>query len=135
MVIVEEGLQDEDREVMDFFEEDAFCILSLEHCTGIIKGKSKQACYFVGFQDDSLIYMDPHYCQSFVDVSTSHFPLQSYHCPSPKKMPFSKMDPSGTIGFYSRSTQDYERISQELSKVSDLSPPKPSLSPRQVQQC
>uniref|UniRef100_A0A3P8SW49 Cysteine protease n=1 Tax=Amphiprion percula TaxID=161767 RepID=A0A3P8SW49_AMPPE len=77
----------------------------------------KQACYFVGFQDDSLIYMDPHYCQSFVDVSTSDFPLQSYHCPSPKKMPFSKMDPSCTIGFYSRSVQDYERIRQELSKV------------------
>nr|XP_020458355.1 cysteine protease ATG4C [Monopterus albus] len=92
-------------------------ILSLEYCIGIIGGKPKQACYFVGFQDDSLIYMDPHYCQSFVDVSTSDFPLQSYHCPSPKKMPFSKMDPSCTIGFYSRSIQDYERISQELSKV------------------
>uniref|UniRef100_A0AAQ6APR6 Cysteine protease n=1 Tax=Amphiprion ocellaris TaxID=80972 RepID=A0AAQ6APR6_AMPOC len=92
-------------------------ILSLEYCIGIIGGKPKQACYFVGFQDDSLIYMDPHYCQSFVDVSTSDFPLQSYHCPSPKKMPFSKMDPSCTIGFYSRSVQDYERIRQELSKV------------------
>ncbi|XP_067452522.1 cysteine protease ATG4C [Thunnus thynnus] len=92
-------------------------ILSLDYCIGIIGGKPKQACYFVGFQDDSLIYMDPHYCQSFVDVSTSDFPLQSYHCPSPKKMPFSKMDPSCTIGFYSRSVQDYERISQELSKV------------------
>ncbi|XP_040040814.2 cysteine protease ATG4C isoform X1 [Gasterosteus aculeatus] len=92
-------------------------ILSLEYCIGIIGGKPKQACYFVGFQDDSLIYMDPHYCQSFVDVSTSDFPLQSYHCPSPKKMPFSKMDPSCTIGFYSKSAQDYERISQELSKV------------------
>lgn len=92
-------------------------ILSLEYCIGIIGGKPKQACYFVGFQDDSLIYMDPHYCQSFVDVSTSDFPLQSYHCPSPKKMPFSKMDPSCTIGFYSRSVQDYERISTELSKV------------------
>uniref|UniRef100_A0A8D3BG80 Cysteine protease n=1 Tax=Scophthalmus maximus TaxID=52904 RepID=A0A8D3BG80_SCOMX len=92
-------------------------ILSLEYCIGIIGGKPKQACYIVGFQDDSLIYMDPHYCQSFVDVSTSDFPLQSYHCPSPKKMPFSKMDPSCTIGFYSRSIQDYERISQELSKV------------------
>ena len=45
--------------------------------------------------------------------------LQSYHCPSPKKMPFSKMDPSCTIGFYSRSIQDFERISQELSKVGD----------------
>lgn len=92
-------------------------ILSLEYCIGIIGGKPKQACYFVGFQDDSLIYMDPHYCQSFVDVSTSDFPLQSYHCPSPKKMPFTKMDPSCTIGFYSRNVQDYERIRQELSKV------------------
>ncbi|XP_033937245.1 cysteine protease ATG4C [Pseudochaenichthys georgianus] len=92
-------------------------ILSLDYCIGIIGGKPKQACYFVGFQDDSLIYMDPHYCQSFVDVSTSDFPLQSYHCPSPKKMPFSKMDPSCTLGFYSKSAQDYERISQELSKV------------------
>lgn len=92
-------------------------ILSLDYCIGIIGGKPKQACYFVGFQDDSLIYMDPHYCQCFVDVSTSHFPLQSFHCPSPKKMPFNKMDPSCTIGFYSRSVQDYERISQELSKV------------------
>uniref|UniRef100_A0A668A0P6 Cysteine protease n=1 Tax=Myripristis murdjan TaxID=586833 RepID=A0A668A0P6_9TELE len=92
-------------------------VLSLEYCIGIIGGKPKQACYFVGFQDDSLIYMDPHYCQSFVDVSTSDFPLQSYHCPSPKKMPFSKMDPSCTIGFYSRSVHDFERIRQELSKV------------------
>ncbi|KAK1796714.1 hypothetical protein P4O66_009742 [Electrophorus voltai] len=97
-------------------------ILSLEYCIGIIGGKPKQAYYFVGFQDDSLIYMDPHYCQSFVDVSKSDFPLQSYHCPSPKKMPFIKMDPSCTIGFYSRSVQDYERISNELSKVLQPSP-------------
>ncbi|XP_061831706.2 cysteine protease ATG4C [Nerophis lumbriciformis] len=92
-------------------------MLSLEYCLGIIGGKPKQACYFVGFQDDSLIYLDPHYCQSFVDVSTSDFLLQSYHCPSPKKMQFTKMDPSCTIGFYSRSVQDYEKISQELSRV------------------
>lgn len=32
-------------------------------------------------------------------------------------MPFSKMDPSCTIGFYSRSVQDYQTISHELSKV------------------
>lgn len=92
-------------------------ILSLDYCLGIIGGKPKQACYIVGFQDDSLIYMDPHYCQSFVDVSSSDFPLQSFHCPSPKKMSFSKMDPSCTIGFYSRSVKDFERISQELTKL------------------
>ncbi|XP_072295266.1 cysteine protease ATG4C [Eucyclogobius newberryi] len=92
-------------------------LLGLDYCLGIIGGKPKQACYIVGFQDDSLIYMDPHYCQSFVDVSTGDFPLQSFHCPSPKKMPFSKMDPSCTIGFYSRSLKDFERINQELTKV------------------
>ncbi|XP_066547923.1 cysteine protease ATG4C isoform X2 [Amia ocellicauda] len=92
-------------------------ILSLEYCIGIIGGKPKQAYYFVGFQDDSLIYMDPHYCQSFVDVSATDFPLESYHCPSPKKMPFSKMDPSCTLGFYSRSVQDFEKITEEISKV------------------
>ncbi|XP_029939851.1 cysteine protease ATG4C [Salarias fasciatus] len=113
LIPVRLGIEKTNPDYIDF----AKSILSLEYCLGIIGGKPKQACYFVGFQDDSLIYMDPHYCQSFVDVSISDFPLQSYHCPSPKKMPFSKMDPSCTIGFYSRSVQDFERIKQELSKV------------------
>ncbi|NWI59776.1 ATG4C protease, partial [Calyptomena viridis] len=92
-------------------------ILSLEYCVGIIGGKPKQSYYFAGFQDDSLIYMDPHYCQSFVDVSIKDFPLESFHCPSPKKMSFKKMDPSCTIGFYCRTVQDFEKASEEITKM------------------
>nr|XP_054092324.1 cysteine protease ATG4C isoform X1 [Callithrix jacchus]XP_054092325.1 cysteine protease ATG4C isoform X1 [Callithrix jacchus]XP_054092326.1 cysteine protease ATG4C isoform X1 [Callithrix jacchus]XP_054092327.1 cysteine protease ATG4C isoform X1 [Callithrix jacchus]XP_054092328.1 cysteine protease ATG4C isoform X1 [Callithrix jacchus]XP_054092329.1 cysteine protease ATG4C isoform X1 [Callithrix jacchus]XP_054092330.1 cysteine protease ATG4C isoform X1 [Callithrix jacchus]XP_054092331.1 cys len=93
-------------------------ILSLEYCVGIIGGKPKQSYYFAGFQDDSLIYMDPHYCQSFVDVSIKDFPLETFHCPSPKKMSFRKMDPSCTIGFYCRNVQDFKRASEEITKLS-----------------
>lgn len=43
--------------------------------------------------------------------------LQSFHCPSPKKMSFKKMDPSCTIGFYCRTVQDFEKASEEITKV------------------
>ncbi|KAM6455732.1 cysteine protease ATG4C isoform 2-T4 [Liasis olivaceus] len=97
-------------------------ILSLDYCIGIIGGKPKQSYYFAGFQDDSLIYMDPHYCQSFVDVSVKDFPLESFHCPSPKKMSFKKMDPSCTIGLYCPNVQGFERASEEITKILQSSP-------------
>ncbi|XP_019692697.1 cysteine protease ATG4C isoform X2 [Felis catus] len=103
------------------FEWSVMGILSLEYCVGIIGGKPKQSYYFAGFQDDSLIYMDPHYCQSFVDVSIKDFPLETFHCPSPKKMSFRKMDPSCTIGFYCRNVQDFKRASEEITKMLKIS--------------
>ncbi|KAM9002105.1 cysteine protease ATG4C isoform X2 [Sarcophilus harrisii] len=43
--------------------------------------------------------------------------VKSFHCPSPKKMSFRKMDPSCTVGFYCRNIQDFERASEEITKV------------------
>uniref|UniRef100_A0A8C6PF21 Cysteine protease n=1 Tax=Nothobranchius furzeri TaxID=105023 RepID=A0A8C6PF21_NOTFU len=80
-------------------------ILKLDCCIGIIGGKPKHSLYFIGFQDEQLLYLDPH-------LSVNN---RSFHCSSPKKMPFNRMDPSCTIGFYAKSKKEFESLCSAVS--------------------
>ncbi|KAF7393293.1 cysteine protease ATG4D-like [Vespula maculifrons] len=92
-------------------------LLELEFCIGIIGGRPRHSLYFIGYQEDKLIHLDPHYCQESVDMSKEMFSLSTFHCTSPRKMVLSKMDPSCCIGFYIHDKSSFDEFVTKVENI------------------
>ncbi|XP_077500758.1 autophagy-related 4b [Amblyomma americanum] len=92
-------------------------MLSHPNCIGVIGGRPRHSLYFLGWQGEKVIYLDPHYVQEAVDVGTQDFPLESFHCAWPRKMSFFKMDPSCTMGFYCKTEEEFEKFVKDVKQL------------------
>ncbi|GFQ81708.1 cysteine protease ATG4D [Trichonephila clavata] len=92
-------------------------LLAYDHCIGIIGGRPKHALYFIGWQDDKLIHMDPHSCQPAIDVEKEDFNEKSFHSSSIRTMSFSEMDPSCAIGFYFKRKEEFDHFVEKFSEI------------------
>jgi len=97
-------------------------MLALKQSCGIIGGRPRHSLYFIGWQEDRLIHLDPHYCQDVVEFSEREFPVHTFHCVSPRKMLFSKMDPSCTFGFYLRTRAEFDQFMVDIDEILHTQP-------------
>lgn len=66
---------------------------------GIVGGRPGSSLYFVGYQDERVVYLDPHFARP---VPRTDEDLATYHCDAVRHMAITAMDPSLAIGFYCR---------------------------------
>jgi hypothetical protein len=145
-------------ELNEIYVESLKMFLEMDICIGIIGGKPKHSLYFIGYQGDKVIYLDPHFCQPTVNIfsnndkklsssltqlsvstsSSKHsyddscltsssvsnssecdlIDNSSFHCGTPSKVAFSKLDPSIAIGFYCRTLNDLNRLCDLVKETS-----------------
>ncbi|VDP73665.1 unnamed protein product [Echinostoma caproni] len=95
---------------------------------GLIGGRPKHSIYVCGYQHKQLIVLDPHFTQPVVDVGSEQFPIKSWHCPVPKLMRMSRLDPSCAVGFYCRTRGELSDLLDRLPSLFTPDQPSPLCS-------
>eukprot|EP00042_Codosiga_hollandica_P032090 m.199786 g.199786 ORF g.199786 m.199786 type:complete len:395 (-) comp53806_c0_seq7:819-2003(-) len=80
--------------------------LELNSCLGIVGGRPHSSLYFIGYQGDHLIGLDPHTCQRKADTTTASFSTQTYHTENCRKIPLVDVDPSMALALYLETEND-----------------------------
>lgn len=89
--------------------------LSSPYSLGIIGAKPSSALHLVGYQEDHLLCLDPHYVQkspATEDKLLKH--IDTYQCPSIRCLPFSSIESSMSLAFFFSSSEDFESFATWL---------------------
>lgn len=89
-------------------------ILDMKQCVGAVGGKPRKSLYFVGYEDDNLLFLDPHYVQEA--TLENQIPLDSYSCQTPLKIDIKNLDPCLNFGFLITSEQEFDSFIKTIEE-------------------
>lgn len=98
-------------------------LLALPYFIGIAGGRPSSSHYFLGFQSDFLIYLDPHTAQTAILLDKNKTIsdeekrriFSTIHNSKLQKVHLSKIDPSMLIGFLIQSQEEYDDFKERLT--------------------
>uniref|UniRef100_A0A1D1ZNK5 Cysteine protease n=1 Tax=Auxenochlorella protothecoides TaxID=3075 RepID=A0A1D1ZNK5_AUXPR len=93
-------------------------VLTMPQSIGIVGGRPGSSLYFVGTQQDLLLYLDPHEVQ---EAATGDEHWRSYCGTTLRTLPFTAMDPSLALGFYVGSKEEYLGLCSALEQLESRS--------------
>lgn len=93
-------------------------IIKIEQSLGFIGGCPNRSYYFIGSNDDSFLYLDPHCNQRFVDLKNIKIDdLLTFHTTIVNLINFEKIDPSLCLGFYIKDINDFNKFLKTVEKI------------------
>lgn len=91
-------------------------LLSLKQSVGIAGGKPSSSYYFFGYQNNSLLYLDPHYPQ-FISSRLSIY--DTYHTNRYQMLNVDDMDPSMMVGLLVKDIEDYQEFKLRCTEMNN----------------
>lgn len=91
-----------------FYFKSIFHLLSTSQSVGIAGGRPSSSLYFIGYEQEELLYLDPHYPQQCLGVAPAGQRYQTYHSQNYQRMNVTELDPSMMIGILVNDASDFE---------------------------
>ena len=85
---------------------------------GIIGGIPRKGLYFVGYEDDKLLYLDPHYVQDEVKKANFKKYEHTFMCNELRKVGRESLDPSMAFIFYISNLGQLAKLKDIIDKNS-----------------
>ena len=96
-------------------------IFKIPTWVGMMGGKRNKALYFVGYQGDNLLFLDPHYEQEALRLTegmeSKNLDISTYTCTQPKLLDMTQLDTWLGIGFLVKNSEDFSQLKTQLKKL------------------